>query len=440
MKGNSKKSQQRAFLYEGLDETLNPKHPLFLLAGKVPWEDFENAFSAKYVNHGRPGKPIRLMTGLLILKHMFNVSDERLVGLWVENPYWQYFTGETEFQWNFPCDPSEMTYFRKRIGKKGVKKIFGVSVIINGNKAKESEVIADTTAQEKNIAYPTDINLHMKVARWVWKIAKVEKITLRQTYTQKLDKYQWLTRYIKTPKRKKEGLKAAKKIKVRAGRLLRDLCRKLDAAALERHSEKIERSKKILGQKRTDKNKIYSFHEPETSCIAKGKAHKKYEFGSKVSILLTKNSSVITGCMTFRGNPYDGKTLEPQLEQYNKLFGKYPKKVLVDEGYRGRKEIYGTQVLRVHMKSIPGMSRWQKKQRFRRRSAVEAVIGHLKSDHRMGRNFLKGFQGDEINSLLACAGFNFRKALRELYSFWQNFIAALWRFIAPEHGNFVFLR
>ncbi len=221
-------------------------------------------------------------------------------------------------------------------------------------------------------------------------------------------------------KRKKEGESAARKLKTRAGRLLRDIERKLSAEALEKYREKIDLCHAILEQKVNDKNKIYSLHEPEVSCIAKGKEHKKYEFGSKVNILISKNSGVIVAAENFQGNPYDGNTLEKTLKQYYEIFNKQPKAVLVDDGFSGRKRIGETEILRVHKQRKQGYSKWQWKQRFRRRASVEAVIGHLKNDCRMARNYLKGVLGDEMNLLLSSAAYNFRKADAEAALFFAR--------------------
>ena len=431
MNNLSSKSRQNSFLYQGLEETLNPRHPLYQLSKNIPWNIFEQELSKYYVNFGRPGKSIRLMTSLLILKQLYDLSDEELVWRWLENPYWQHFPGEIEFQWNFPCDSSELTVFRKRIGKNGVEKIFEVSVQLHGKKAMESEVIADTTAHEKNITYPTDTKLHLKVIKWLWKTSESEGIKLRQSYKRTVPKLMWQARYVRTPRRFKEGRKAVRKLKTIAGRLLRDATRKMDKKQLDIHSKTLGICQKILDQKRKDKNKIYSFHEPDVACIAKGKEHRKYEFGSKASILLTKNSNIIVGALNFNGNPYDGKTLESALTQYGQLYGKSPIKVIVDEGYRGKQKIGETEILRVHQKRKISYSRRSWRKRFRRRAAVEPVIGHLKQDHRLGRNYLKGIIGDEINLLMACAAFNFKKLIRSYDFILLKINNALWIVTAP---------
>ncbi len=423
---NRNNNQQSSFLYEGLSETLNPKHPLYKLSQIVPWSEFEEEFGKKYKkNFGRPAKSIRLMVSLLMLKHMYNMSDENVVYTWLENPYWQFFSGETEFQWNFPCDPSELTVFRKRIGESGAEKILQISIKLHGRKAMESEITADTTVQEKNITFPTDTKLHLKVINWVWRIADKTKVRLRQSYKRTIPTLKWYLRYLSTPKRAKQGRSAARKIKTISARLLRDLLRKLPKDLQLAYSNEIEVSKKILSQTRKDKNKVYSFHEPEVACISKGKPNKRYEFGSKVSILTTKNSNIIVGALNFTGNPYDGHTLPSALEQYHRLCNRHPKKVLIDEGYRGRKKIGDTELLRVHKRTREQVKSQSYRKRFRRRSAIEPIIGHLKSDYRLGRNFLKGLEGDSINVMLACAAFNFKKLLSNLRFLFAKFEKAL---------------
>tara|TARA_B100000614_G_C14510531_1_gene478350 strand:- start:26 stop:1324 length:1299 start_codon:yes stop_codon:yes gene_type:complete len=420
MRGNSKKQQQQSFLYQGLSEQLNPTHPLYKLASKIPWDYFESEFADKYINFGRPGKPIRLMVSLLLLKQMYNQSDEAVVERWMENPYWQYFSGEEQFQWNFPCDPTELVKFRQRLGSEGVEKIFEVTVLLHGKDAEEKEVIADTTCQEKNVAFPTDTNLHLSIIKFCWKTLDKENLKTRQSYKRIIPKLLWQSRYRNTVKRRKEAISAERKLKVRAGRLLRELERNLSEEIMPRYAKTLETARKILKQKKNDKNKIYSFHAPEVSCIAKGKRHKKYEFGSKVSILMTKNSGIIVGAKNFQGNPYDGKTLPDALSQYNKIFGKYPKAVLLDEGYRNPLHLEGVEFLRVHQKAPKGYSKYRWRSRFKRRAAIEPVIGHLKSDYRMMRNYLKGTEGDEINLLLSSAAFNLRKLMQKLL-FWVKF-------------------
>lgn len=224
---------------------------------------------------------------------------------------------------------------------------------------------------------------------------------------------------------------AARKIKTIAGRLERDVERGLDEKErLEAYDEQLWLYYLVLGQKRESTGKIYSFHAPEVSCISKGKDHKKYEFGNKSGFVITKNSGIILGAMAFEGNPYDGHTLLPQLEQVSDLLGKLPKVALVDRGYKGRKDILGVEIMMPG--SGKGKTAYEKirdRARFRRRAAVEPVIGHLKSDYRLLRNYLKGVEGDMINTTIAATAFNMMKRLRQIRSaiyFVLNLLTSTW--------------
>lgn len=425
------KSNQTDLLGHALELLINLNNPLCLLAEKIPWEIFEKEFEEFYrKDFGRPAKPIRLMVSLLILKQMFNESDESLVARWQENPYWQHFSGEEFFQWKLPCDDSELTKFRNRIGESGVEKIFQISILIHGKAAMEVEVIPDTTVQEKNITFPTDTKLHIKIIDHCKKLSKDNQIKLRQSYVRKLKHLRWMSRYLKVPKRAKEGRRAIAKIKTIAGRLLRELLRKLSKDAIQKNSKLLGIMEQVLSQKRDSKNKIYSIHEPGVACIAKGKEHIKYEFGSKVSIIVTKNSGIIVGALNFKGNPYDGNTHEASLEQSERLRGIKAKKSIVDEGYRGKLKIGETEVIRAHQPKLNKHSKYKWRQWFRRRASVEAYISHLKNDCGLSRNYLKGEIGDQINVLLSAAAFNFKKFMIKLafifrffkFEFYQNIL------------------
>ena len=185
MKQSSPDHRQMSFMSAGLMDQLNPKHPLLCLARSIPWDFFESEFAPQYAAVGRPAKPIRLMVGLSILKHMENVSDELIVQHRVQNPYDQAFCGEVEFQWSFPCDPSDMLYFRKRIGAKGFEKILASSIILHGEKAIEEEVCIDTRVQEKNISFPTDAKLYRKMIVRCLKLAR-KKVSITTTRDSKI--------------------------------------------------------------------------------------------------------------------------------------------------------------------------------------------------------------------------------------------------------------
>lgn len=373
---------------------------------------FEREFSPLYCHdNGCPAKPIRLMVGLLILKHVRDLSDESIIEQWSENNYYQYFCGQQDFVPHQPCASSDLVHFRHRIGEQGCELILRESIRINGDDANDGDISADTTVQEKNITFPTDSKLHRKIIRKCKKIAIDEHVELRQSYSRTLKKLAVDQRFRNHPKNKHKARKADRKVKTIAGRLVRELERKLPPKST--HFADLKLFGSVLEQNRQSKHKIYSLHEPDVQCISKGKEHKKYEFGNKVSILVTQNTGVIVGATSYR-NPYDGHTLESALEQYRRLVGKSPKTLTADRGYKGKSKI-GDTLIQIpkpfNGKTVSGYRQRKLRQQFKRRAAIEPVIGHLKADHRLGRNFYKGIAGDSINVLLAAAAFNFKRLI-----------------------------
>lgn len=407
-----KKNISQLGFFSSFDDILSHKHPLYILACKVYWQQFEDAFLPLYCqDNGRPAKPIRLMVGLLMLKHIRNISDEGVVEQWSENNYYQYFCGEKSFVPGVPCEASELVHFRKRIGEEGIALILKESIRINGNDSEDPHVNVDTTVQEKNITFPTDGKLHRNIIKKCHQIAEKEGIILRQSYKRVLKKLGIDQRFRNHPKTSKKARKADRKVKGIAGRLVRELVRKLGEGI---YREELALFSHVLGQTRHSTKKIYSLHEPEVQCISKGKEHKKYEFGNKVSIVYNL-SGVIVGAMAFR-NEYDGHTLEPALQQVEALTGRSPKTATVDRGYRGKTQIGGTKIQLPKTFNDKKQSKYQQKKlrtAHRKRAAIEPVIGHLKSDHRLSRNFYKGIFGDNINIMLAAAAFNFKRMLNK---------------------------
>ena len=405
----TQKHTQCHLLYPDLINQVNPNNPLCLLAKVIPWDSLEKEFLPLYSKTGRPAKPIRLMIGLLLLKQIENLSDERVVEAWVQNPYYQSFCGIQHFQWAMPCDPSELVHFRKRIEDKGVSKILKVSIELHGKNALEKDVVIDTTVQEKNITFPTDTKLREKVINKLWDIASEENITLRRSYKRELKKLRNTIRFSKS-----KVNKAIRRVQTIANALLRDVQRKLSENAKEKFKNDLETYGKVINQKREDKNKIYSLHEQKVVCIGKGKAHKKYEFGSKSAVAMTKNSCIIVGVQSFPDNRHDSKTLSDLLSQVTLNQGNAPQMAFCDRGFRGIKKVGETNICIPTASSTDATAYEKRKARnnFRRRSAIEPVIGHLKSDFRLTRNYLKGVMGDTINLILAAAAFNFKKWMK----------------------------
>jgi transposase, IS5 family len=395
--------------YSTFEEQLNHQHPLYQLSNVINWRVFDEAFSKHYsLTHGKPAKPIRRMVSLLILKQLRNLSDESIVEQWSENSYFQYFSGEICFSSLPPCVPTELVEFRKRIGAEGVELIFKESIKVNGDDANDDNLSADTTIQEKNITYPTDDKLHKSIIEKCQSIAREEQIELRQSYTQTIKKLSTIQRFKNNKNGFANAKRASKKIKTIAGVLVRELKRKLSADALFEYEQDLCLYQTILAQKRGDSNKIYSLHEPEVKCYTKGKAHKRFEFGSKVSIMVTQKTGVIVGALNFNETMHDSKTLDKVLEQYTRLNDKKAKNIFVDRGYRGPKVI---DQINIYVPKPNKNITKTKRKRHSRRAAIEPVIGHLKSDYGMNRNFLKGVIGDEINVLLAAAAMNFKRVM-----------------------------
>ena len=425
--------------YSTFEEQLSHRHPLYILANQIRWDSFEEAFAVLYSQEGRPAKPIRLMVSLLMLKHVRNLSDESVVEQWFENIYYQYFSGERTYACGMPCEPSDLVHFRNRIGAEGIELIFKESIRVNGKDGAEPEATTDTTVQEKNITYPTDNKLHRKIIKKCIVIAGKENIELRQSYTRTLKKLLMEQRFRNHPKNKGRSRKADRKVKTIAGRLVRELDRKLIP---NKHQDTLLLFKKVLAQKKTDSHKIYSLHEPHTQCMSKGKEHKKFEFGSKVSIITTKTTGVIIGAINIEKNVHDSKTLRPALEQQQRLTGIILKNNFVDRGYRGVHEVLGTTIV---IPDKPGKQRtpYQKQKLrngFKRRAAIEPKIGHLKQDHRLSRNFYKGIIGDNINVMLAAAGMNFKRMINKWrinpLAFLSYIFEAIFRICKNSQPNF----
>jgi IS5 family transposase len=409
-----KKSPQDDLFRSRLDQILDPKHPLFRLANQIDWLVFEHEFWPLYADQvGRPGVPTRLMVGLHYLKHSFDESDESVVERFVENPYWQYFCGFEYFQHELPIDPSSMSRWRKRIGPDGIECLLSETLAT----AKRSKLLGkthlkrvnvDTTVQEKAIAFPTDARLYEKMRCCLVREAEHRGIKLRQSY-RRLGKraLQKQSRYAHA-RQLKRARRETRRLRTYLGRVLRDLRRKCPApdAPLVGLFALAER---LIAQQRHDSQKLYSIHAPEVECIAKGKAHKRYEFGCKVQVATTSRDHWVVAVDAIHGNPYDGHTLSGTIDQVERLTGQRPVQAFCDRGYRGKD--HHPDDVEVYISGRRGLKRNLKKL-LRGRSAIEPVIGHLKSESRMDRNYLLGRDGDRMNAMLAGCGANLRKLLR----------------------------
>jgi len=416
MKGKSPNQHQRNMFNPLLLDFINREHELVLLSNSIDWSYFERELSIYYSDLGQPAMPIRLMVGSLLLKRLYNLGDETLVKAWVSNPYMQYFCGQAHFEHTFPCDPSDFVHFRKRLGEQGLEKIFAYSVQLHGGAAQEKVVLSDTTVQENHTTYPTDSKLAKKIIDRCNKLADATGIKQRQSYKRVSKKLLRQTYNGKHPKRSTQAKRSRKKLKTIAGRLIRELERQLSAKQLDEHQAELELFKRVLKQQRKDKNKIYSLHKPFTACIAKGKAHKKYEYGNKIGLVTGYKSLVILAVEAFEGNPHDSKTIAPLLEQMEKNFDYLPEELVYDRGGRGARQIKGVTIStpKKPPKKASAYQKQKQRKKFRRRAAIEPVIGHLKTAFRMAQNYLLDRQGPKKNALLAAAGWNFKKYMEQL--------------------------
>ena len=414
-------SQSADMFRQRLDELVNLKHPLAQLATHIDWSVFEREWAGHFPSsRGRPATSTRLIAGLLYLQHTFALSDEDVVWGWVENPYWQLFCGETWFQHRPPIDRSSLTRWRKRIGEAGLEWMLTQTI-----KAAESEVIVDSTVQEKAIAHPTDSRLLERARQHLVKLAAEAGLALRQNYNREAPRLAVQVGRYAHAKQYKRMRASLKKLKTVVGRGRRDVGRQLDkmpTTLRDRASDLLAKAKRLLTQKPRDKNKLYSLHAPEAECIAKGKTRQPYEFGVKVSIATTHKEGLVVGMRSMPGNPYDGHTLYEALEQVAILTEQQSQEVFVDLGYRGAEVQAGTKVYHHKLKRDITV---RLRRDIRRRSAIEPAIGHMKNDGRLRRNWLKGADGDAFNALLCGCGHNLRLILRKLRLFFAFIVAWL---------------
>ena len=459
------------FFIARLEQMIDPKHPLAVLATRMPWAALERALTPQpelgerpvatetvkdlFGTHerpvsvgdsaaGRPRLPMRLMLSLLYLKHAYNLSDEAVVERWSENVVWQFFSGEAYYRPTSPCDATQLGRFRSRLGEAGMEELLkatlDTAVATKAVQPSEFErVIVDSTVQEKAIAHPVDSRL-LEIARYkVVKAAKGVGIVLKQTFQKEGKQLRRRAGGYAHAKQFKRLRKVLKRQRTILGILLREVERKLPQATngsplrLAALKTLTERAERIRTQRPKDKNKLYALHAPEVECIGKGKARKPYEFGVKASIAVTHKNGLVVGARTFPGNPYDGHTLNSQLEQVGILLedvGVKPKQAVVDLGYRGvDRDNPDVEIL--HRGWWKSMTKKQRRW-LKRRQAVEPTIGHMKSDHRMERCWLQGEHGDVMHAVLCAAGYNLRWLLRAIVRLGipPLFLRPRWRWLA----------
>jgi len=406
---------QRELFQVELEQLIDLRHPLAVLAQQIDWARFDQQLGASYhASLGAPGISTRLMVALHYLKYQHDLSDEEVVYVWVENPYMQYFSGERYFQHALPIDPSSMTRWRKRLGAAGAEQMLRETIEAGlrmkaVRTAEFKRINVDTTVQTKAIRYPTDARLYHRMREQLVKAARAEGLVIKQSYAHVGKRLLMQSSRYAHARQMKRARACTRQLKTQLGRVLREIERQVEQPGGEL-KKLLATAHRIHAQQRHDKNKVYSVHEPEVECIAKGKAGKPYEFGNKVSVAVTSRGGWFVGARSFTQNPYDGHTLAAQMKQVEQLIGDRVREVHVDMGYRGH-DYKGDATIHVD-KRQRGRTPQPLWRRMKHRAAVEPSIGHLKNEHRLERNRLKGVAGDAVNAVLAAAAMNFQKLLR----------------------------
>ena len=416
-----------------LDQIINPEHELLRLATKIDWTWIDGEIAPLYSDHGRPAVPTRFMIGLLLLKHIYALSDEDVCERWIENPYFQFFTGEEFFQHTFPHERSGLSHWRKRLGDKlGLLLAESLRVAHTSGALRPRDLVrvtVDTTVQPKNITFPTDAKLVHAAIKGLNRLARRHGVPLRQSYLRLAKRAAMMAGRYAHAKQFNRHQRELRFLRTRLGRLVRDIRRNvrgrddLEAAFQEPHS----RASQIRAQQQRQRGwKLYSFHAPEVECIGKGKARSPYEFGVKVSIVATNRCApagqFVLHAQSLPGNPYDGHTLNAAIEGAQRLTGLQIERAYVDKGYRGHDAPDPRRVfISGQKRGVFGVI----KRELRRRSAIEPLIGHMKEEGHLGRCYLKGHAGDAANAILTAVGHNFRRILAWLRNLLRSIFHAL---------------
>jgi transposase, IS5 family len=420
-----------------LDQIINLKHELAQLAEKIDWDFIDGEIAPLYSDKGRPGIPTRFAIGLLLLKHIYGLSDEGVCERWVYDPYFQFFTGEEFFQHEFPHERSDLSHWRKRLGDR-LELLLAESLrVAHASGALRSQdlkrVTVDTTVQPKNVSFPTDAKLLHAAIKGLNRLAAKHGVRLRQSYLRVAKRAAMMAGRYAHAKQFNRHRKQLRLLRTRLGRLIRDIGRKIaghqDMEAA--FALPLVRASQIRGQQPRQRGwKLYSFHAPETECIGKGKASAPYEFGVKVSIVTNNvpapGGQFVLHTKTLPGNPYDGHTLRDVIEDTEKLTGCEIERGYVDKGYRGHDAKNPRRVfISGQKRGVFGII----KRELRRRSAIEPVIGHLKAEGHLGRCYLKGRAGDAANAILSAVGYNFRRILAWLRKLLSQILIAILRLL-----------
>lgn len=403
-----------------LDQIINMKHELVQLSGKVDWDWIDGEIAPLYSENGRPGIETRFMIGLLLLKHIYGLSDEGVCERWVHDPYFQFFTGEEFFQHVFPHERSDLSHWRQRLGDK-LELLLAESLrVAHDAGALRSQdlkrVTVDTTVQPKAVTFPTDAKLLHAAIKGLNRLAARHGVRLRQSYCRIARTAAMMAGRYAHAKQFKRHQRQLRLLRSRLGRIIRDIRRKIEGqpALEDAFALPLGRATQIRSQQQRQRGwKLYSFHAPEVECIGKGKARTRYEFGAKASFATTnercKGGQFVLGAMSLPGNPYDGHTLGAQLDQVARITGKKPARAYVDRGYRGHG--LNRDGLEIHVSHTRGITSPTIRRELRRRNGIEPVIGHMKQDGHLERNPLKGIEGDVINVMLCAIGHNLRLLL-----------------------------
>lgn len=427
--------RQKDLFRPSLEEIIDMGHALVRLAGEIDWDFLDRRFASTCTpGAGQPPLPTRLVAGLFILKHMHNLSDEALCARWIENPYYQHFCGEAVFRHELPFDRSSLTRWRQRLGEEHLAALLQESLSVahrSGALAtKDLERVAvDTTVQPKAIAHPTDARLMHRALVKLVALARKEGVALRQSYLRVAKRAAIMVGRYTHAHQFKRARRALKFLRIRLGRVIRDIYRKIagDPALEAKFAKLLSLAVRVRDQdQRRRGRKVYALHAPEVECIGKGKARAPYEFGCKVSVATPvtqpRGGQFVLHARALHGNPFDGHTLGAAIADLEAITGVETRRIHVDKGYRGHDHPHKFRVW------ISGQVRRVTKpirREMKRRAAIEPVIGHLKAEHRMGRNYLKGHEGDHANALLAAAGYNFSLLLRWMAELLRALITAL---------------